>query len=277
MRLVIRAAYIDGSVCAQTDSCAAAFCIPSLDVSWSGRLDRVVSSTTVESAAITAALRKLRAFSARDVVVLTDSKSALQRLHRGLPLEKFTRQSLALINDLTSKGFNIRFQWIPSHVGIDGNEKADALARLALTCVPKVKAPKAFQNPKGAIRLHFREIHKNPHEACVTHGFTREEATLLYRIRTDSAYTTAWLFKTGLRASPFCAFCGDIGDIEHYIWICPQFDKERKAMIDSLQKSGLTHRTFEDVVFPGGPATTRKRAQRLLIAFLRDTGLIDTW
>lgn len=154
--------------------------------------------------------------------------------------------------------------------------KADALARLALTCLPKVTAPKIFQNRKNAIGIHFRAIHQIPHPACVTHGLTREEATLLYRTRTDSAYTPAWLFKTRQCACPFGAFCGDITYIEPFICICPQFDTEGKAMVDSLQKKGLSHRTFEDVVLPGGPAAIRKKA-RLPIASIRDTGLSDTW
>ena len=267
--------YTDGSVCTQTDSCAAAFCIPCLGVSWSGRLDRVVSSTTVESAAITAALRKLRSFSARDVVVLTDSKSALQRLHRGLPQEKFTRQSLALIKQLIGKSFNIKFQWIPSHVGIEGNEKADALACEARTSVPKVRTPKTYQNNKDAIRNHFKAIYNFPHQACVTHGLPREQATLLYRIRTGSAYTPAWSFKTGRYASPFCAFCGDIGDIEHFIWLCPQFDVERAAMVRNLQKGCHRHRTVEDVIFPEGPAATRRKGQRIVIAFAKYSDSYD--
>nr|XP_054933320.1 uncharacterized protein LOC129387773 [Dermacentor andersoni] len=35
--------------------------------------------------------------------------------------------------------------------------------------------------------------------------------------------------------------------------------------------------TFEHGVLPGGPAEIRKRAQRVLIAFMRDTGLFYTW
>lgn len=46
-------------------------------------------------------------------------------------------------------------------------------------------------------------------------------------------------------------------------------------MIHRLQRHGLRHRTFEDAVFLERPAATRGRVQRLLIAFLRDTGLLN--
>lgn len=79
------------------------------------------------------------------------------------------------------------------------------------------------------------------------------------------------------RRFPFRAVCGDIGDIKHFILLCPQFDRERKEMVRSLQKGCRKHGALEDVIFPEGPTVTKKSVQRILMTSLRDTGLSDIW
>lgn len=269
--------YTDGSVKVDEDRCAAAFYIPSLKYTWSGRLDCITSSTVVEGVAIASALRKLKTLPPQNVVVLTDSKAALQQLYRGLPSTKFPRKSLALAKELNNKGFTVKFQWIPSHIGITGNEKADALAYAALYQPPKVKVPKSNQVKKSDIRNHFGSLWVPPHMPCVTKRFHREEASLLYRIRTGSASTPAWLFKTGRINSPNCTACDETGDIEHFLWSCPRFQDERNALMENLQKKDLPHACLQHLIFPEGSVIIRKETSRLLMEFLRETGLMDIW
>jgi len=45
---------------------------------------------------------------------------------------------------MTDNGFIIRLAWIPSHVGIPGNEKADSLAKQANGRKPKFKVPLTY-------------------------------------------------------------------------------------------------------------------------------------
>jgi hypothetical protein len=55
-----------------------------------------------------------------DIVVFSDSKSALQVIDRGLSTDISNIQQLT--NQLlTSYGIDINFQWIPGHIGILGN------------------------------------------------------------------------------------------------------------------------------------------------------------
>lgn len=44
----------------------------------------------------------------------------LQLLQRGNPTGRICQRSLQLVRDLSSKGFNMRFQWLPNRVGIRG-------------------------------------------------------------------------------------------------------------------------------------------------------------
>ena len=67
------------------------------------------------------------------VVVCTDSQSALAALREGpaaqrTPLAASVWTALAT---LASPARRVHLQWVPSHCGIDGNERADDVAREA--------------------------------------------------------------------------------------------------------------------------------------------------
>lgn len=165
---------------------------------------------------IAGALCKLKILPTQNVVLLMDSKAALQQLYRGLR-SKFPRKSLALMKELDNKGFMVNHQWIPSHIGIAGKEKANALVCTALRHLPKVKGPKSNQVKKSDFLIHFGSLWFPPHLPCITKRFRLEEASLLYHIRTGSASTPAWLFKMGHISSPNCTTCNQTGDMEHFL------------------------------------------------------------
>src|SRR5699024_10534350 len=69
-------------------------------------------------------------------VICTDSRSALQAIMK--PSHKtscpgLTEEIHHQLFCLEQEGFKISFQWIPSHVGILGNEQADKAASEAFT------------------------------------------------------------------------------------------------------------------------------------------------
>ncbi|GFX62934.1 RNase H domain-containing protein [Trichonephila clavipes] len=73
----------------------------------------------------------------RKKCIYTDSKSVLEAL------ENYNDQChpvvcnvLDITSQLYSKVFDIIFCWLPSHVGIIGNEQANSVARLSTTHLP---------------------------------------------------------------------------------------------------------------------------------------------
>ncbi|UYV80245.1 hypothetical protein LAZ67_18002138, partial [Cordylochernes scorpioides] len=82
-----------------------------------------------ELIAIYEALKSIRNTNYQDIWILTDSRSAIQHLsHTGELRDKVSRNIIVYLQKL-SKTSKIHLQWIPSHVGIEGNEAADVLAK----------------------------------------------------------------------------------------------------------------------------------------------------
>ncbi|GBN09130.1 putative RNA-directed DNA polymerase from transposon BS, partial [Araneus ventricosus] len=126
------AIYTDSSKSADHVSFAVVF--PNTTLSF--KLHSSCSVFTAEIAAVLLALEQISDFLERKFIIYTDSLSVLESLksfyihshHHPLVLN-----ILHLLNKLASRDFNILLCWVPSHVGIVGNEEADKAAKLAST------------------------------------------------------------------------------------------------------------------------------------------------
>ena len=67
-----------------------------------------------------------------DVVVYSDSVSCLQAIEGEDTENPFICHIMNLLWSLNGKGTRVRFCWVPSHCGIDGNERVDQLAEETL-------------------------------------------------------------------------------------------------------------------------------------------------
>ncbi|XP_055938268.1 uncharacterized protein LOC129968436 [Argiope bruennichi] len=98
------------------------------------RLNNVCSVFTAELVAISHALQEISLSTQRSVIIYTDSMSALETLsHFRNHMHPVAFENLFNLRILKSRGFNILLCWVPSHVGISGNEKADVAAKSAST------------------------------------------------------------------------------------------------------------------------------------------------
>ncbi|GBM90763.1 hypothetical protein AVEN_188985-1 [Araneus ventricosus] len=115
-----------------------------------------------ELLAIREALNFVLHFENSDIYILTDSKSSIQYLKNWPEIrEKTGQEVISKIATLSQKS-RVCFQWIPSHVGVFGNEEADVLAKEGsalpsatsselftseIFSVHKAKANSAWKNP----------------------------------------------------------------------------------------------------------------------------------
>ena len=84
--------------------------------------------------ALIAALKHIHNKGYQRTVVLNDSLSALQSLQTyQTSRPDLLNTILTLLHKSTQRNQRIQFQWIPSHVGIRGNETVDNTAKQALS------------------------------------------------------------------------------------------------------------------------------------------------
>ena len=161
---------------------------------------------SAEAKALTFALEIIRDTNRKKLCVFTDSMSCLQViLNRKLEnpfLLEFVEKCHALMK--TTK--EITFCWIPSHVGIVGNEKADKAAKMALQLdiSDNVKLP--YTDLKQSITKDFTKIWQEKwsqtplnklRDVKLLLGLTklgnhvnRRDETILHRARIGRTYLT---------------------------------------------------------------------------------------
>ena len=123
--------FTDGSADPVTGRSGAAFIYNSEEFLW--RLPDWCSSLQTELAAILQVTVHALRQNVTSIVIHTDSKSSmevLQRLHFKDNVY-LTTAILGNIQELERRGKAVVFNWIPSHVGIQGNEAADSAAKSA--------------------------------------------------------------------------------------------------------------------------------------------------
>ena len=110
------------------DKTSAAFCVSKLNIERSVRLTDNISIFAAIKLALLWVINTVK----EDICIFSDSFSSLQAISSG---KSISRQNLLTeIFDLIRKyNRNIHFIWLPSHIGIKGNELADRLANLTIS------------------------------------------------------------------------------------------------------------------------------------------------
>ncbi|KAG6458727.1 hypothetical protein O3G_MSEX011001 [Manduca sexta] len=91
-----------------------------------------VSIMYLELIAISEALSYIIIRKSRKVVICSDSKSALLHIARCASECRGTSIAYVILSkifDILAAGIELKLQWIPSHIGLRGNEKADCRAK----------------------------------------------------------------------------------------------------------------------------------------------------
>ena len=121
------------------------------------RLPNEASIYSAETTAIDLAMNIIANHKASKFIIYTDSKSVLLALQNRDTSSPLITKLLNKLNTLS----NIIFTWIPSHIGIQGNEKADKAAKKALQidmCKSKIPYTDLKTNHKEIYIRQMAEI-----------------------------------------------------------------------------------------------------------------------
>ncbi|XP_042901433.2 uncharacterized protein [Parasteatoda tepidariorum] len=98
----------------------------------------------------------------KHIWILTDSKSSIQHLSNWMNVgDRATASILGMLFRL-SADFGVHFQWIPSHVGIKGNEMADSLAKDASLQPLQPDLPSTFNEVFAECKKMFMDLWRVP-------------------------------------------------------------------------------------------------------------------
>ncbi|GBM84021.1 putative RNA-directed DNA polymerase from transposon X-element, partial [Araneus ventricosus] len=232
--------FTDGSKSDGHVGCGVVF--PSDTLSY--RLHTCCSVFTAELVAIFYALQEILHSNQRNFIIYTDSMSALETLsHYDNRIHPVALEILSVLQFLRNKVFNIIFCWVPSHVGISGNETADIIARFASDFLPRALP---YCDIKKFLISHFLSVWQQKWNLLTNNKLysvkpsiglwsalpMRELDVKLTRFRIGhTRFTHRHLF-LGQRA-PRCPTCQADFTVQHILIECPSFKCHREYHFNS--------------------------------------------
>ena len=157
------------------------------------------------------------------VVFLIDSQAAISSLCNNTPTDCLrTIQCRLKMAELITQGWIVVLQWVPSHVGIPGNERADRKARqgaegaldevpmtlsrakhMINTCVNRFSLAAQKSESLGKQWETLAAVGPIP----ISH-LERSEAAARFRLTTGHDFLGVHLHRLGLAADEACPLCG---------------------------------------------------------------------
>ncbi|WP_143558918.1 reverse transcriptase domain-containing protein, partial [Solemya velum gill symbiont] len=207
--------------------------------STTSRLPDGSSIYTAELKALLLALESIPSLTSTHFLIFSDSLSALQALSNSSYHPLLIR--LQHLYHTLSLTYSIRFVWIPSHVGIPGNEIVDALAKNALSDPPSSDSSIASDYKPLAV-IHSKFFWQYEWSACqanklfsiqstlqrpISYNLSRKDAVVYTRLRIGHTRLTHSFLLNQL-PSPMCPICKTQLSIRHILSDCPKYHSERQ-------------------------------------------------
>ncbi|KAG0429267.1 hypothetical protein HPB47_023799 [Ixodes persulcatus] len=141
---------------------------------------RTPNTREAEECAIALAINEIGR-SGKDGAIISDSQDAIRRLERGT----VANTALRLLTSSPTKG-KIAIRWTPAHAGLEGNERADSLARELTAQADTTQAPLSPTPLTGYrdILSHYRSDrarYPEPHKTL-----TRHQAVIIRQVQANA-------------------------------------------------------------------------------------------
>jgi ribonuclease HI len=238
------------------------YCIPDFAVEKTFRLQDNVTIHTAELLAIKAALQYTASADIEytGIVILTDSITSVNSINLNSQLFQSLETEISdIISEKESKRqISTKLVWIPSHVGVEGNEKADTLAKSALTKKIvdfSINTTKIEINDKiDRLMLNeWQKLYEKSPTGCAykelepkvslqtkyTNRNRRKEIEIT-RLRLGKCCLNQYLYRINKHPTGYCDFCKVPETITHFLLQCPHSavfskDSEIKTVTEALR------------------------------------------
>lgn len=162
------------------------------------------------------------------VVIFTDALSVLQRLNRP---SKDLNHLVDALTEICNKT-QLTLQWIPAHCGLQGNEKADQLAKEGGNMNQEDKQV-AYSDEKThiktSIQRKWKQRHPNHDPSDSYYGLSRGEQVIIFRLRTGHNRLRHHLYnKLKIGDSDKCPCNTDSMTTAHILQECPLHEVTRR-------------------------------------------------
>ena len=182
------------------------------------------------------------------MVIFSDSLSALQSIKLQKD-ENFVIEILILCTNLSFKGTQVYFEWIPSHCGIPGNEVADQAAKHALknpcieisnklnrkefNCQIRKYCYNKWQLKWDVTDSPLKKVQQN---VCKTYYCSptmnnRRAESIIHGLRMGNLGLNENLFKMKKHESGLCENCAVPETVEHFLIHCPKYIIARSLLL----------------------------------------------
>ena len=238
---------------------------------------------TAESIAILQAVHYVKLNCMPKSVICTDSMSVLQALQSHQLCHPIITEIRDLLHQLNNANNECIILWIPGHVGIYGNEKADTQAKCAIELSEEETYEVSFQEYIPMLRTachnYFNvtwindnrptNLKRIKHETgnwntSIRHK--RREEIVLSRLRLGhTRLTHSYLLNRESR--PMCEQCNVHVTVRHFLLECPLYDEPR------LRLSALCHQHGLQMEMSSLLGDSHSEIIDEVFVFLRESGL----
>ena len=225
-------------------------------------------TATVFQAEVTAiaqaAKQMIKLDRAKFVKILSDSQAALQAL-KGIKVHsKCVFEAMEALEMLRATGCSVRLAWIKAHIGLEGNELADAAAKagaedeMGINRYVHIRRPVCDRKAdiKSAIwnrwekrwiddpqYTHTKHFLSRPNEGISKQILMHSKSTLsrLIQIITGHNYLSKHQNKMDATINPMCRLCEEVPEtFHHFITECPALAiKRREFFLGKIFKMDL--------------------------------------
>ncbi|XP_027861616.1 uncharacterized protein LOC114137195 [Xiphophorus couchianus] len=180
--------------------------------------------------------------SSNGVIVCSDSSSSLYSLKNNHAISRpdLLLEIQLITYRIQAMGLLVIFTWIPSHIGIRGNELADKYAKQASKYSDiDILVPFSREEIKSIIKQKVKERWQRQWEedrtgrwlysiqrkvgAMRRTGQNRKEETVISRLRFGHTRLNSNLFKIGKHRTGSCDFCGQEETVKHVLLFCTKY------------------------------------------------------